>query len=242
MRQLSLLLVLLIAFSSCDGESLINTSNSKNQILPIGDSRIDGARPDFESYRYELWKLLIDSETEFDLVGPYNDDDHEGNYADYQGKTFDDDHAGVGGFQTEDVLETMTRILQASPKPDIVLLGIGGNDLLNEDPVADVITNINLIIDLLQAANDSVVIILEQIAPGRSDFMNSQRTELFNEFNASIVNVGEQQSTDSSPVIVVNMAASWTDEYMADDVHYNEAGARVVAQRYFDAFIQYLDQ
>ena len=33
-------------------------STSKNKILPLGASRVEGARPDFESYRYELWKLL----------------------------------------------------------------------------------------------------------------------------------------------------------------------------------------
>lgn len=241
MRYLSILFVFLLVLSSCDDEDPITPSTSNNQILPIGDSRIDGARPAFESYRYELWKLLVDSELEFDLVGPYDDDDHEGSYADYQGMTFDDDHAGVGGFQTEDVLETMNRILQASPQPNIVLLGIGGNDLLNEDPVDEIIDNINEIIDRLQSANDSVVIVLEQIAPGRSDFMTSQQIQRFHEFNTSIAAVGEQQGTNSSPVIVVNMAANWTDEYMADEVHYNEAGAAVVAQRYFDAFVQYLD-
>lgn len=237
----NILFLLLVLLLGCNEDNPITPSTSKNQILPIGDSRVDGARPDFESYRYELWKLLVQTELEFDLVGPYTDDDHDGSYASFQGLEFDDDHAGVGGFQTEDVLETMDRILRASLQPDIVLLGIGGNDLLNEDPVPEVIENINMIIDQLQEANDSVLIILEQIAPGRSDFMTSQLTQQFAEFNTSIENIGVQQSTNSSKVIVVNMAANWTDDYMADEVHYNESGASVVAQRYFEAFSQYLN-
>lgn len=238
--RIFLLFTVLLLLGCDDNENPITPSTSENQVVPIGDSRIDGARPEFESYRYELWKLLVDAEVTFDLVGPYDDSDHEGSYSDYQGQEFDDDHAGIGGFQTEDVLETMDRILQASPKPDIVLLGIGGNDLLNEDPVEKVIANIHQIIDQLQSANDSVVIVLEQIAPGLSSFMTNQLTASFNEFNEQIVSVGQQQSTQTSPVIVVNMAEGWQDSYMADDVHYNEAGARVVAQRYFDVFIQYL--
>jgi len=31
------------------------------------------------------------------------------------------------------------------------------------------------------------------------------------------------------------MASNWSDEYMADAVHYNEAGAKEVAGRYFEA-------
>ncbi len=242
MKKLGFLLLLLLTIYSCDSDDPVTPDTSVNQILPIGDSRVDGARPAFESYRYELWKLLVDAEVEFDLVGPYSDADHVGGYADYQGKSFDDDHAGVVSFQTEDVLRTMNLILLSSPQPDIVLLGIGGNDLLNEDPTAEIIANINEIIDQLQATNENLVIVLEQIAPSRSDFITPEQTERFNEFNAAIATVGEQQSTNSSPVIVVNMAANWSDEYMSDALHYNEEGARVIAQRYFDAFVQYLEE
>ncbi|RNC79918.1 MAG: hypothetical protein ED557_12345 [Balneola sp.] len=242
MKKLALFLVLLFTVYSCDNEDPVAPDTSLNQILPIGDSRVDGARPAFESYRYELWKLLVDSELEFDMVGPYTDADHVGGYADYQGRSFDDDHAGVVGFETEDVLRTMNFILLSVPQPDIVLLGIGGNDLLAEDPISEVIENINEIIDQLQATNENLVIVLEQIAPARSDAITPEQEQLLNEFNATITTVAEQQSTNSSPVIVVDMSANWSDEYMADALHYNEEGARVVAQRYFDAFVQYLDE
>ena len=32
-------------------------STSQNKILPLGASRVEGAPPSFESYRYEVWKL-----------------------------------------------------------------------------------------------------------------------------------------------------------------------------------------
>ena len=33
-------------------------STSINKILPLGASRVEGNRPDYESFRYELWKDL----------------------------------------------------------------------------------------------------------------------------------------------------------------------------------------
>ena len=61
---------------SCVNEASINEINSSstpstsdNKIMPLGASRVDANRPYFESYRYELWKLLLNSELEFDYVG-----------------------------------------------------------------------------------------------------------------------------------------------------------------------------
>ncbi|MFK7952374.1 MAG: hypothetical protein AB8B73_05975, partial [Ekhidna sp.] len=41
-------------------------STSINKILPLGASRVEGARPEFESYRYELWKDLKENDWTFD--------------------------------------------------------------------------------------------------------------------------------------------------------------------------------
>ncbi|MEL6823558.1 MAG: hypothetical protein AAFP70_17500, partial [Calditrichota bacterium] len=61
-------------------------------------------------------------------------------------------------------------------------------------------------------------------------------TNRFNQFNIAIVNVASGQTTNSSKVIAINMAAGWQDNYLADDVHYNETGANIVGTRYFNAF------
>lgn len=38
----------------------INTNGIPNKIMPLGASRVQGLTPWFESYRYALWKDLID--------------------------------------------------------------------------------------------------------------------------------------------------------------------------------------
>lgn len=43
-------------------------------IMPLGASRVQGARLNFESYRYESWKLMIDAEWAFDYIVTVDDE------------------------------------------------------------------------------------------------------------------------------------------------------------------------
>ena len=200
-------------------------------ILPLGDSRVEGARPVYESYRYELWKNLVEGNYDIDFVGPERDD---ASYPEFMGLRFDEDHAGIGGDRTTDVLRRLEEVLENVPEPpQVVLLGIGGNDLLGGSTVGAVIDNINQIIDRLQQENPSVLILVEQIAPGRSNFMNTQSEADFREFQQDIASLVVSQTEGDSRVVAVDMYSDWRDAYLADVVHYNEAGAREVADRYF---------
>ncbi|MEW7291852.1 SGNH/GDSL hydrolase family protein [Aquimarina sp. 2304DJ70-9] len=231
-------LLITISCSEDDNNIPNPTVGSGIKIMPLGDSRIEGARPEFESYRYELWKNLVTNNWEFDFTGPLKDD---ASYPQFMNMSFDNDHAGVGGFTTRDIINNIQEAL-TSGTPDVVLIGIGGNDLTGGSTVSNAITNINQIIDILQGSNNNITIFLEQIAPGRSDFMTPEFTALFNEFNSSITGVGDQQTTTTSKVIVVDMATGWKDTYMADEVHYNVEGAKVVADRYYNAITQFIEK
>lgn len=239
----SFLVVFIFVLVSCD-EGIIepvepseptvnNTDPSAYKILPLGDSRVEGGRPEYESYRYELWKKLENSGFAFDYIGTRTD---EGSYEAFNGKSFDKDHEGTGGAMTTDNLEILKNTVTAENAPDIVLLGIGGNDLTEGNRSVDAtISSLNEIIDYLQSQNANVVIFLEQIAPGIASFMTNEYTTKVNEYNLKIAEVGTNQTDGNSSVIVVDMNTGWSDNYMADEVHYNQQGAEVVAERYFNA-------
>ena len=185
----------------------------------------------YESYRYELWKNLVDSNYNFDYVGRQKD---YGNYEEYSGQEFDNDHEGAGGYESEDILVNIDEILKAISSPDIVLLSIGGNDLLDGgNPPSEPIANIVELVEKLQTHNSNVTIFLEQIAPANSETMTSSLTNNINDFNSQIISIADSLSTNTSKVIALDMNTNFNESYLADDVHYNEAGAKFIADIYF---------
>lgn len=223
-----------ILSSSCNDDKVETKppSTSLNKILPLGASRVEGARPEFESFRYELWKSLVDREWEFDFVGTQTDG---ALYEGYLGLSFDADHEGRGGWTSGEILEGINEWLDAVGSPDIVLFSSpGGNDILNGLASFDkTVSNINQIIDILQERNPNVTIVLEELAPGKSNFMTAKFTADFNAMQQEVRTIASEQTTSASQVLTVDMFTGFNDSLLADDVHYNEAGAKFIANRYY---------
>ena len=237
--SLFLPLLFSIAFMACEPEEDdFVVQEGALTLLPLGDSRVQGARPEYESYRYELWKNLLAADWTVDFLGTRED---EATYPDVQGLSFDRDHEGTGGAVTSDILTTVDAIAP-NRMAKVVLLGIGGNDLVEGATAQETVDRIRQIIETIQSKRDTVTIFVEQIPPGRSDFMTTSLLEVFEAFNAAITDLPNTTSTETARVIVVDMAAGWSDDYMADEVHYNSAGAKVVADRYFEAIEMYVEE
>lgn len=234
-KLLPFLFVFLFVITSCGDDPVEPTdkprSTSINKILPLGASRVEGDRPEFESFRFELWKLLTDGGWEFDYIGTMTD---PASYPDYSGMRFDADHEGRGGWTSSQILSGIREWLDSSGAPDIVLFSSpGGNDALSGLPFDDAVSNINAVIDILQTENPNVTIIIEQMAPAKSDEMTPQLTAYFEQMQQEVLNIAAQQSTSTSKVLAVDMYTDFVDSFFADDVHYSEAGAQVIAERYY---------
>ena len=187
----------------------------------------------FESYRFELWKTLLANNFQFDFIGNNTDN---GTYSEFLDQTFDREHEGNGGIDTEGVLNSLNYVLNNIETPDLVLLGIGLNDLADTDVDPSVpIANINQIIDELKNNNPNVTIILEQIAPGRSDFMSTDLRNRIESFNDQIITVAIDQNDMNSSIIAIDMYTGFSDAFFADELHYNAQGATFVSNKYFDA-------
>ncbi len=219
------------ACSNDDNSSATPQSSSINKILPLGASRVEGARPTFESYRYELWKDLIENNKTFDFIGVQSDG---AIYPTFNSMNFDTDHEGRSGWTSGQILNGLNGWLNKTGSPDIVLFSSpGGNDGLKGLPYAQVVSNVNSIIDILQANNPNVTIIIEQMAPGRSSIMTSELTSFFNQMQQEVLRIATNKSTATSQIITVDMFTGFTDNLLSDDVHYNEAGADFIATRYY---------
>jgi len=243
----SLFLVLLVTgLTSCTKDDDFNVAieplpkqiiGKGIKIMPLGDSRVQGLRPTFESYRYELWKNLVLNNWEFDFSGPVID---RSIYPEFMGKEFDTNHAGVAGFKTQDILAALHLVIKDVGVPDVVLLGAGTNDLLKNTSAKEALKNTHQIIDILQRYNKNIIILVEQIAPARSDYMSIKNTFDYRIYNSGIKKIERLQTTSKSKVIAVDMTKGWTDDYLADILHYNEKGAKFIADQYFKAMNQVL--
>lgn len=244
MRSVPIALALGIAallLSAC-GDDPVTTepqSVAVNRILPLGASRVEGARPDFESFRYELWTDLVENGWTFDFIGTRSDG---ATYPAFDGEEFDTDHEGRGGYTSGEILAGIEGWLDETGPPDVVLFSSpGGNDILNGlAALDDTVSNIVEIIDVLQARNPEVTVILEELAPGRSDLMTDRFTDDFEAIREAVRTIAGERSTETSQVLTVDMSTGFTDDMLADEVHYNETGAEFVAARYYDVLANVL--
>ena len=235
----------LLMFNACNSDEDDNANSpnpintSINKIMPLGASRIEGARPDYESYRYNLWKELIENNWAFDFVGTQTDN---AAYPPFNGAEFDTDHEGRSGWTSGQILEGLEEWLSETASVDIVLLSSpGGNDALEGLPYSEAVSNINAIVDILQSYNPNITIIIEQLAPGRSDIMTIELTEFYEQMQQDVLTISENQTTTISKVIGVDMFTDFNDGFLADDVHYNEAGAEFIANRYYNVLLSVME-
>jgi lysophospholipase L1-like esterase len=155
---------------------------------------------------------------------------------------FDKDHEGRGGWTSGQILDGLNDWLNQTGAADIVLLSSpGGNDGLQGLPYSQAVSNINSIIDILQDNNPNVTIILEQMAPGRTDIMSTELTGFFTQMQQEVLNIVANKTTTTSPVIAVDMFTGFNDGLLADAVHYNEAGAEFIANRYYNVIANLLE-
>ena len=198
----------------------------------LNSCKKDSDEEGYESYRYELWKKCIQNNYEIDFVGQQYDD---GTYPNFMGQSFDRDHEGIGGIETEDVLNNIEEVLSQTNNLDAVLLCVGGSDLLNGDDPQTAIDNIGLIIDEIQNIFPSIIIYLEQIAPGNNEIMTNDFQQKLTEFNGLIYNIATDYSNQNSTVMAIDMSTNFTENFLADDVHYNQNGAVFIAEQYYSS-------
>lgn len=229
-----------------DGEARSNIlidiqveSPTAKKILPLGDSITHGVGG-LKSFRYDLWKKLIDANYSFDFIGNKNTNDPVNPvFPDYQGKTFDPDHQGQSGIRADTVAANLPGWLTGYT-PDIVLLHLGTNDMLQDKSVNSTIEALRQIITSLREDNASVSILLASpigysdhnyaVGPGDIDRLET--------LQARIHTLATEMDTFNSPVVWVNQASGFDpDRDTADGIHPNAAGEEKMAQKWFDAIM-----
>ncbi len=222
------------------------------RILPLGDS-ITHAEINRASYRYPLWKRLIDAGVKFDFVGSMNtqtDRYSKGDtpQPDYKGLQFDKDHEGHFGWEASDLVKgrnprnktgsgSLSQWMQGYDF-DIALVHLGTNDAFNRQSSAQIADELKQVITLLRTDNPNAVILVAKLIPTKRKQGDSEAVVAV---NMAIPGVVEMMNTVNSPVLLVDHFSDYDaekDNY--DGVHPNEKGEEKMAQRWFDAIMEAL--
>ena len=228
------------------------------RIMPLGNSITQGGE-NSPSYRYELWKMLVDAGLKFEFVGSmdtnwYRDapgTEHGADVASpvmgqtYKGQTFTNKHEGHWGWNTIDILngyENPTQYKRDKGKlsewlqgytPDVVLMHLGTNDMIHGKTTDGTVARIEQIIGQLRADNENVAILLAKITPIPANFVNVDSTQHFVSLMPALAT---RLSTQKSPIIVVDINTGFnTAAYTYDTLHPNTAGEKFIAKRWYDA-------
>lgn len=128
-------------------------------------------------------------------------------------------NAGVNGDTSADVLARVEDIVKQTP--DLVLLGVGGNDVLQRIPPDTTRANINATMDRLKSANIDVVLIAEPYFSTSALFGKASDNPLYKDI----------ASAQEIPLYSGGWSAILSDDTLKSDrIHVNAAGYRQFTQ------------
>ena len=193
------------------------------RIMPLGDSITNGSGSR-DSYRRPLWHMLTAAAIDADFVGS--------RVTAVPNPDFDLEHQGHSGWRADQFLENgMIANWAQTYLPDVVLIHLGTNDLLQGQGVASTIVEIGQIIDSLRAANPMVIILVAQIIP-----MQNPTIPTVMELNLAIPALVASKDSADSPVRLVDQFSGFDAAGdTLDGIHPNVGGEDKVAQEWFDA-------
>jgi acyl-CoA thioesterase I len=197
-------------------------------VMPLGDSITQGAAG-HASYRCQLWQKLKAGGYSADFVGSMTSGYSGANTCAVTG--FDLNHEGHWGWRADQVLAQIST-WAAAAQPDIVLLHLGTNDVLQGQSFDSTVQELSQIIDRLRAVNPNIKVFLAKLIPAR----DATASATLQSFNQRIPTLAASKSTAASPVIVVEQWAGFngqTDTY--DGIHPNATGEAKMAERWYQA-------
>lgn len=225
---------------------MLTVCNSQTtKILCLGNSITNGTGK-YNSYRRALWQLLHQGNYNFDFIGSWSKHSEGREMPD---PDFDLDHEGHSGWTFADIFtpptwdNTRGNINEwlKNYSPDITLLELGTNDVFHCRLLSEIVTDLTRLLQTLRQKNEHVVIVLAQIPPLGQQWAgkklcgdSSSYDQRIRSLNSELARFALVNSTKESPVLITDQytgVVTGTDLY--DDIHPNEKGEKLMAERWF---------
>lgn len=137
---------------------------------------------------------------------------------------------GVNGDTTAGAKERLDRVMEE--KPDIVILGIGGNDALRLVPIADIQANIESIVETLRSQPNPPRIVLLQMQTAIQGGMDYKR-----EFDKMYEKIADRYDLPLVPFILTKIYLD-PKYVLSDRIHMNAAGYAYVVNEYLKETVE----
>ena len=188
----------------------INGDASPIVVMPLGDSLTDGYNIP-GGYRIELVSRLDGDDLDVDLVGTLRNG---------PSSLRDRDHEGHSGFRIDEIAGSVDRWLTRY-EPDIVLLMIGTNDVVQDHQLNTAPERLGDLIDQITTTLPNAHVIVGSIP----QIVGSPNDERVVAFNADVPDVVGKRIEDGEPVTYVDInAVIDRDDLHTDYTHLNATG------------------
>ena len=236
------LVMSLAGIASADPAILVKGQNVK--VMPVGDSITLGKKDMVGGYRKILYEWLIAHGYAITYVGKQN----IRNNPKYPATCSDGTiawHEGYGSIRTDQILSGCVVEKETAPpiattlanfKPDVVLLMIGSNDILQSYKLDTLEDRLGQIVDAIYAANPKTAVLVASIAPigGWAYAAKEKRAEAY---NASIPGLVAKEQTLGYQIgfVDIHQALSDKGDLGGDAVHPSSMGYAKMAQAWYRA-------
>lgn len=242
---MTLVAMLAILFGAGDSAYAGFLTKGRNvKVMPLGDSITLGKNDGVGGYRKILYEWLIANGYAINYVGKQN---IPGNPR-YPATCSDGSipwHEGYGSIRTDMVLSGGVVERQTAPplattldhfKPDVVLLMIGTNDILQNREVDTLPDRLGKIIDTIYTSNPKTIVLVASVCP-IGGWTNVAREKLATAYNAAIPGIVAKQQALGHQIAFVDIHAAMSVKGAlgGDMVHPSSTGYALMAQAWYKA-------
>ena len=227
--------------ASADGTSATGGTGGQGtiwRILPLGDGITAST-----CYRAKLWQKLIDSNhSNFDFIGTFSAGDPCSTISSVS-SNYDKDHQGLAGLRASDVLKAGNTYVTdwfSGHAADIVLMQMGGNDVLNGVIQQDILDGYSTFLTGLRNENSKVRVFIALLMPMGGGKCGSVCQSDLSALNTVIPIWAAASSTSASPVSVVDLYTGFDITNTTDGVKPDEVGSAWLADRWHAAISPYI--
>jgi lysophospholipase L1-like esterase len=188
------------------------------RIMPMGDSITNGAGSTGNGgYRLDLYRQLDGAGVNFDFVGILSDGPDT---------LPDKNHQGYNGITIDGIRNSLSYWFSQN-SPDIILLMVGTNDVLQLSDPANMPSRLSALIDDIYAFRPNATLIVG--TPIRLIGNYAERNRWIRDYNRAIPGIVRKNAAQGRDAHFVDLYNSVDAAHLADDIHPNDSGYSRIA-------------